>query len=288
MAVAYDLIVDGTTYSLDDGTICYVAAVDGWGHPPLHRLSQRGPLQHGVTDLGFRLDPRDLALALDVIGSSGSDMEAKLADLSVLFAPSDDPVSFRYTREDGAVRQIDCHAVAGLKLGTGDGGPFDRRALVELLAPDPTFYEPTQQSATLQPISGGWAIPWAIPWAIGTSDLDDDLVVTYAGTWREHPVLRLYGPIADPVIANATTGEEIDLTGTVIAPGDWYELDLRPGYKTVVDSGGTNRLSAVLAGSDLATWHLQPGNNTISLAGTGGTANTRLVVSYYRRYTGVY
>jgi hypothetical protein len=54
-----------------------------------------------------------------------------------------------------------------------------------------------------------------------------------------------------------------------------------------VDNGGVNRIATVSAASNLATWALNPGNNTIAVTGTGTTSASDLTFTYFPRYTGI-
>ena len=55
------VITDMDRYVLED--------YDGFGMPPSHRLTERGPLQHGETDLGYLLDPRLIQIAVKLAGA---------------------------------------------------------------------------------------------------------------------------------------------------------------------------------------------------------------------------
>lgn len=281
-----DVIRNSTTYSLDDGTLCYLKGYDGLGMSPLRRLVEQGPLQHGATDRGFRLQPRTIVLALKIVADSLEDLYDKRSQLLTIFAPSD-TVNLQLRWTIGAVvRQIDCHCTELLYANpTG----FAQRIAVSLLCPDPTFYNPTGEGATFVLGGGGTAltIPLAVPMVVGASTLDATVVVEHDGNWDSAPIVRITGPITDPVLTNETTGEVLDFTGTTIAAGDWYEVDTRYGEKTVVDSAGANVIADLTDDSDLATFHLQTGTNSLNVTGTAATEATSVSVVYYERFLGV-
>lgn len=112
----------------------------------------------------------------------------------------------------------------------------------------------------------------------------------YEGHWPEFPTIRITGPISDPVLTNTSTGETLDFTGFSIGSADAYTIDLRYGRKTVVNSGGDNRISQLSSDSDLAAWHLgapqevSGGTNVITLSGTATTGATSALITYYNRY----
>jgi hypothetical protein len=90
-----------------------------------------------------------------------------------------------------------------------------------------------------------------------------------------------------------TTGEVLDFTGTTIGAGEWYELDLRYGYKTVLDNSGANVVSDLSSDSDLATWHLATdpeaagGINSITVTGSAVTEATSVHLVWFERYLGI-
>lgn len=283
-----ELIRGGTAYSLDDGTYCKWTGDDGWGIAPLHRLTERGPLQHGDTDRGYRLDPRVGQLALIILADTEDAMYAARDTLMGLFAPTA-PLALRWTLA-GRTRQIDVNLVGGMTMSSTERGVWAQKVAVTLRAPDPTFYDPAGEAVTFALGGGGDAlvIPMVVPMVVGASVIDASAAVANAGNWLSYPhLIRITGPIEDCVITNETTGEVLDFAGVTIAGGDHYDLDLRYGYKTVVDATGANKIADLTAGSDLATWHLQPGDNSLRVTGINATEATRVDISFFLRYLGI-
>ena len=70
MSVSIDAIVNSTTYALSGRDPYAFISLTGLGLPPVRRIKERGPLQHGATDVGFLLDERMLNLALLITGST--------------------------------------------------------------------------------------------------------------------------------------------------------------------------------------------------------------------------
>jgi hypothetical protein len=283
-----DLIRNGVAYSLDDGTYATYIDDEGFDLAPLHRLVERGPLQHGETDRGFRLDPRLGTLVLQLPPASGrSAAKTHRQALLGLFAPGYTQLALRWTWDDGAVRQIDVHPT-GL-IGEHMAG-YNRRVAVTLRAPDPTFYDPAGKAVTFRLGGGGDAleVPLEVPMVVGASVIDAATVVTNDGDWLSYPhLIRITGPIEDVMITNETTGEVLSFDGVAIAAGDHYDLDLRYGHKTVVDSTGANKIADLTEDSDLATWHLEPGANSIRVTGLDATEATKVEISFFERYIGI-
>jgi hypothetical protein len=116
----------------------------------------------------------------------------------------------------------------------------------------------------------------------------------YDGDVASFPsIIRITGPITNPVITNQSTGEKLDFTGTTIAGGDYYDIDLRYGLKTIVDASGNDVFSDLTSDSDHATWHIAAddevtdGINTVRVQGSSITASTKIEINYLNRYGGI-
>lgn len=284
-------IRDGIETSLDDGSLCYYQSSSGLGLPPLHRLSERGPQQHGDTDRGYRLDPRIIQLVLATHSSVGADdLDEKSRRLMQLFSP-DSYGTLKIVR-GARVRQIDAYFVSGLSLDSNDRSGWVEQHGLALKANDPAFYDPSVESVTFQLGGGGtaWEIPMPVPFTVGASVIDQAITVGYDGKWYGYPhLIRITGPIDDCLLENQTTAEKLDFTGTTINAGEYYDIDLRPGHKTVIDHTGANVISALTEDSDLSTWHLNiadsqgAGKNSIRVTGNNVTSATKIELAYYIR-----
>jgi hypothetical protein len=266
---------------------------------PIRRLTEQGPDQDGVTDLGFRLDQRMIGLMFGMIAHSSEAMETKQGRMYELFKPRDVAYSLRLKHvRTGQVRQIDCHTTQGPDFASDEEREGARssiwRAAVQVYAPNPVFYDPTVQSVTFGLTGGGgaWTIPWAIPWGIGAADLDQTVAILYAGQFEEFPIITIQGPITNLIITNLVTGDVLSFNGQVIGSSDTYTIDLRPGMKAITDQTGTNQISKLADGSDLATFSLVPdpdapgGINSIQVTGTSVSTATQIYLRYYNRYVG--
>jgi hypothetical protein len=289
VALGLEVIVLGAPYSLSDGVTCKLVQQDGVGLPPLHRISERGPQQHGESDRGFRLDPR---IVLLVLGVTGDTMYVKRDELVSRFKPRDDPIALRWTRDDGAVRQLDCFYIEQMTLPSNVVSRYYMRVPAQFKAADPTFYDPDLEHVVFAITLGAeeFVVPLPIPWPIGAAVLDATTAINYAGTWRTYPIITITGPVTDCVVTNVTTGEKLDFTGVTIAAANVYTIDLRYGQKTVVNQAGTNKVADLTTDSDLSTWHLEAapdavgGVNSIHVTGTSGSAATGVTIEYYARY----
>lgn len=306
-------IVAGITYDLNDGAeirlLDYELSLSA-----VRRLSQRYPSQHGDTDLGFAIDPRYLDLFW---GVHGADLAAWLdirETMMIIFQPRDNDAVQLIFDFDGLQRAVDVNLEG--ELLWRDRVEYVAKVSGTFKASDPRLYDPEIHTVLFSLEAGGveptgWPIPWPIPWAVGTDILNMAVDILYAGGSRlgapEYPVIRIFGPITDPVVTNETTGEIIDLSdngGLELAdPSEWVEIDLanppRRDAKTIRNQDGDSVDEYLTTDSDLATWHLAPagerlyddsycnGHNVIRVTGLNVTIETLVTIRYYDRYNGV-
>ena len=291
-----EAIVGSTTYQLHDavGTLTWVGD-DNWGMAPVRRITDRGPLQHGDSDIDFRLEPRTGMLKLLAQAASASDHWDIRTTLRRVFRPSNTAIKLRWTLDNGDVREILVHFAGDLTFASDARMGYNQTAVVQLRAADPTFYDPTLQ-AVIYGVgggSGGFVVPIAVPLGVGASTVNQTKIIAYAGEWRDYPTVLITGPITNCVITNTTTGDKLDFTGTTIAALDTYTVDCRSGVKTVVDSGGTSRIDKLSDDSDLATFSLEAdpeatgGMNSITVTGSAATTATEIYLQFYHRYLGI-
>lgn len=261
-------------YDSDHGLTINYLGDQGFGLAPIRRITTRGPLQNGDSDIDYRLDPRILQLPLLVQNASSSpkfnSYSIRQALLSI-FRPQEKGATLTVSTSDGTTtieRRIDVQVLGGLTFDV-DPQDYHVRTIVQLRADDPTWYKPSAVVSTYL-----------------DSNIGGSQTFSVAGNYPTFPVIRFNGPITNPTISSSTTGQSIALTATITA-GNWIELDLSYGKKTVYDNFGANRISTVSATSNLATWSLMPDNNLIVVTGTGTSASSDVTLTYYNRYTGI-
>lgn len=291
--LTYSYITGGVTYTLngtntittrlgsESFTFSYLGD-QGFGLAPLHRITTRGPLQHGDSDIDFRLDPRILQIPLLIKNESAGAPKARHysireALLNIFNPNSSGVLRVRIGTTDGTTAtvidyQINVKVLGGLTFDV-DPTSYNVRTVVQLRADDPTWYDAT--------------LPAGVVRTYNDANVGGTQIFVIPGNWPTFPIIRVNGPMKDTNITNNTTGQRIEIGGT-IAAGAWYEIDLSYGKKTVVDNFGANRISDVSASSNLATWSLVPGSNTIAITSTIATAaSSDIRFTYFPRYTGI-
>ena len=295
MTWTLSVISADTEYNLSDNTNYLLTGIDGIAAAPVARIAERGPMQHGESDVGYRLQPRKIALALLARGGDDAAWFARRNTLMQIFRSTDDPLKLRITSGD-MVRQIDCHFNGAMEMTPEVGlAPGWQQVGIELYCPDPTWYDPTGASHSFLLGGGGaLAIPLSVPMQVGSSTIDQSIQVQYDGTWDAYPIITAVGPITNLLIQNTTLGDKLSFSGVTIAAGDSYVIDCRYGYKTVTrTSDGANRIQDLTDDSNLATFrigaHPKPlnGTNSIRVAASGLTTASAIYIQYNTRYVGV-
>lgn len=268
----------GTTYTLngydaDHGLTLHYLGDQGFGMAPLHRITTRGPLQHGDSDIDFRLDPRILQIPLVVKNESATPRMQSYAIRQALldiFRPQDSGLlTVTYGTK---VRNIAVKVLGGLTFDV-DPQDYHVRTVVQLRANDPTWYD-DQQFNTITITSANFGLTYNL---------------TNLGNWLSFPQIQATGPVTNLTITNSTTSQVLNIPGTISA-GTSYYFDLRYGYKTIYtgfNQTGTNVISAISASSNLATWAINAGVNNIVITGSATSGATQVTLTWSNRYTGI-
>ena len=270
---------DGIVYPLQGGRPVRFVHLDGTGMAEVRRILQRTPQQDGVTDRGYRLEPRKMTLALFIDGLTEYNADEIRDKLIYIFSPTTTALKLTCTRFDNTVRQIDCFVDGALDLPQSNRTAGTQLIIVPLLAPNPTFYDPTQQTTTAS-LSTGTGSP-NIP-AAGYS----------ADDW---PIIEVTGPITNLNISHSPSSDVLTITGTIPALETW-RFDLRPGYKTLVrTSDNANRMNYVVTStlrafstmrllSEKSTAIYSQTANIFTCTGTGYSGASSISFKWYKRY----
>jgi hypothetical protein len=138
---------------------------------------------------------------------------------------------------------------------------------------------------TLSSVIGMFKFPLVLPTEMGV--LDNKGIVVNGGDVATPVEIVFYGPVANPVIKNETTGEYIRVNRVL---PDGYSLIINTAFGskkiTLVDDEGnkSNAFGSIDLGSQL--WWLAIGDNEITYeSDSGGT--TQVTMAFRQRYVGV-
>ena len=292
MSYAITYTVGASTFNLNgydatSGVTYNYQGDQGFGLAPLHRITQRGPMQQGDTDVDFRLDPRILQLPVVAVGLSTDDYYAARGRLLQVFSPTNGGGTLTVTTSTWS-RSIDVKVLGGMSFDTDPKVGYELRTVIQLRADDPTWYDavPHVVAGSAGIAGTPTAYPVIYPRTYGTANINATTTYTYDGTWQAYPVITALGPITGLVITNNTTGQVITTTGSIGA-GRTYTYDLRYGRKTVYDDLGVNQIATVSASSNLATWAIIVGTNSISITASASASPAAVAITYNTRFIGI-
>ncbi len=293
---------DGEELRFDRMSDRFVQSFEGYGMSPIKYVEQQGALQHGTTIYDYKLQRRIIQWTIRQSGCSRWEYWEKRNLFIDMLRPNRHalnnfgPGKLRKYLPDGSIRDIDVHIEFG-PMFASPTGYWDEWGFTEALrfiAPDPTFYDPTLQSTTLD-ISVAPAdlvFPITFPIELGEALVDATSNIVCTGSWLAYPTLIITGPISGFKITNDATEEFIQISHELDS-GDTITISLPYGNKEVIHSDGTNLQGSVLPNSNLATFHIAPspqavnGLNPISIIGAGAGDLTSLEIQYNERDIGI-
>ena len=273
----------------------YGVLVDGIGMPPVRHVIQRSPRQDGQTLLDTRIEPRIITVGLVELSTNRAGYWTDRQSLAEYLKQFDSLV-LRKVLASGISYELDVSFLSGATGSSEDDyNTHRRRVAFQLIAHDPIWRSTTPRSLVTGLARTGDEFEFAItfPITFGSVDIDTNITLAYAGTWKSYPEIDIRGPITNPVIQNLTTGEELSLTAT-IDDGDVVRFDLSPLTKTVRNiTDDENWIQYLSTDSDLATWHIAAapeaagGVNSLRVAGADAGLNTVFTVRWYDRFIAI-
>lgn len=199
MAYKVEVIRGATTYTLSDpGNAAVPFSIEeaDLGGASIRNIEESGPYQDGATHLDERLEPDTITLRINVVGTSASALDGHRDTLNAMFKPVRGvPITLKLTRDDGEIRHLDTRRTGKLAIPLiAQNRPGNlHRAVVQLRAADPTWYNPTAEEETFAPPSTDW---W-----LGNATIGSASVMTY--------------------VENPTQGQAWTHSGSVAAGSAW-------------------------------------------------------------------
>jgi len=161
---------------------------------------------------------------------------------------------------------------------------------LEFIATDPTFYADAD-SVTEIPLGwltgGGFAAPVVAPIYVqsGTVAADRPGWATNNGTGNAWPIIRITGPVATVTITHVESGRQLSFPTLNLSPGQWIEIDTRPGYCTITRENGGNASTLLAPSSRIDLFSLPPGQSEMRWTGFDNTNSARMRLTWRDAYT---
>lgn len=230
---------------------------------------QDGDGEYSSDDETFTGRVLDFELAL--LPGGVTPVDALYEELQAATSNIKDYFPLKIKRPGRPERQIDCKF---RRRSFSSDGSFARglgKGALQLKALDPLIY--SSQLHQSDPFGEsnpglveGRAYPRVYPLAYRTSATPSNVaVIRNAGTYPAPAMIRLFGPMPQPVLENLTTGNHLDFN-TTLAAGEFYEINLDDS--SILLNGQANKDRALNRAT--SSWFkLVPGNNSLRLRSSG-------------------
>ena len=276
----------GRTVTLHGGAYLRLTGRAGEGQAPIDMHTRRAPYQRGDSFLAARVRGRALSLRVIAVTSDLQTCEAVLRELAEVMDPEWGTGTLTVIREDGVRRALDCVVTDGLQVEHSATDFWVTRLPLSLYAPDPYWYDPTDQEITFSGTGSGLIFPFTFP--ITFTNLQPAIgavsTIVNVGSAPAEPVFELDGPMVAPRITHLGTGRVLAFRGD-IPDGAMLTIDSRFGQKTwTLAAYGTEYQEEPPLTSESSFFELAAGENAVLITnsgpGAGGTARLRFRPRY--------
>ncbi len=278
---------DGQEWNLSDyESAAVMVGRRGFDSPQYQPYTWESPGFDGEEFAGARALGRDIILPVFLRAEDREDFLGLKRRLLSGLAPRNGLTRLTVSERDGSFRFIDCYY-------TGRGGEGDQsrdaqgrtwvKLMLELRCPEP-FWRGPGFSFQFGGASSGAYFP-ILPLRMGAATPLGQNTITVPGDVDAFPVWTVHGPTTGGIrlcLVPVGSGERDLFLSSVLAVGEWVQVDTNPNRLTIVDHVGRNRWGDLQAGSSL--WPLPPGQIRVEVSASGVTPDTRVTVEAQPRF----
>lgn len=290
--ITYELIGTNGDHIYFDNTHNYMLLRDGLSGlagVPFETDMISSPGQIGSLVASMAIEPREFSFRCVVLGNGRKELESKRQRLVRALNPlGGNNCVFIWNRADGSRCLLNCIPDSGtpeFRAGTAPNAK-EWSCYVDMIAPDPCWYLDTESTYPLRGFTGGWSLPLKLP--INFGGVGTTVSINNIGDTPTPCTIELRGKLVDPVITNASTGDEIVVRRT-IEDGETLLINTGFGKKSVthidVDGVARNAMHYVTIGSRF--FLLEPGNVKLRYTASEEGKNAIGYVRYTPRWLGL-
>lgn len=278
----------GQSLTLISGVPPFVLqTIEGTGGVPVDVQTKKSPYQDGESYINTNIKPRPIPIHVAIMGNNDQHLKQLRAQMLRVFNPKAGIGILRYTF-GGSTLEIEAvvDTPPVFASGSANRGYGFQIALVELLCPDPYWYDPTEVSLALTGFTGGLELPFSFPLQFG--DVGTEITIENNGDVEAPVTLQIYGGMSSLVLENLTTGQSITFVQAVDA-GEHLEINTADGKKYVekILADGTRDNAFNYIDPDSTFIKIIPGENLMRYTATDLTEGSMVYLSYKHRYSGV-
>jgi len=260
--------------------------VEGLGEAEVETQSQQAPYQDGSLYIESMIRDRIITIEIKIVAKSMEELDHLKANLTSTLSPKLGLGTLEHESASG-IKEIQAIAESLPYFPDGDNnrGPLYQKALITLVAHNPYWLDPVQNTRELKAYEGDFTFPFEFPVQFG---IESDTTTIYNEGDTEAPVIvEINGPITRPLIENITTGEHMQINA-IIQADQTLVIDTSPRNKRV-EIRSENETRKVMGyfdhGGDF--WLLAPGENEIRYRADAGIAEATATVSWQSQYVGI-
>jgi len=245
-----------------NGVAWLLENVTGWDGPPTVGQVVQRSADHGGWPSAQYYGPR--LLTVTILATAPDQATRDLAKQQLVQAiPVSDLATFVWN--EPVPKQIYVRQNGSANITMSTPSLIDVEFTIPLVAPDPRKYStiPLTETATLPPpVINPLTLPLTLPIGFPGSapPVASAITCTNSGTFETRPIITVTGPITNPSIVNAATGQAITWTGLNMGTSDQLVVstDARQGF-----------LNSIFCPADVtsAWWVMYPGDTQVYLTG---------------------
>jgi len=257
----------------------------GFEDLPVDIKMSKAPYQDGKTYIDTVIDPKNPIIEFTIKGQNRQEIFDRRRTVLNHFNPKLGLGTLKWVQEDGTTFYLDCIPRQPV-FPSGEGQSSSHQiTIIQFVAPNPFWYDPTQIEKIMVGFSGGFSFPFSFPFNLGT--VGTQIIVSNLGSVDTPVMIYFYGEVVNPTIKNLTTEENISIIKT-IADGEILIINTAFGEKSVMILSGGEYINAFeYIGSNSVFWKLKPGDNTVKYTVSSEGENAQCRLYYYNRFSGV-
>lgn len=271
---------DGTQVDLNDRVtyFCTLARSGMW-NPSYSVSSIELPVLPGSVFAGAKIGERLIDLPVEVRAPTHTELLATLRAVAYMMNPTLGKGQLKVITPNYN-RGLYCYPT-GIQVGERD---VTASLVLSFKANDPFWYDSVSEGVSFVQ---GETLPFfpIFPISLITSLNFSEDSVQNLGDVEAWPVWTVYGPASGVTLENSTTGKKIDLSGLIIEVGEKLVINTREKSIQLEISGESETVDEITALSlDSSIFSLQPGNNNLVVKLNDSTEDTRVNLSWAKRY----
>jgi phage-related protein len=262
--------LDISPRSLNGGTVALHEDGLDLGFPAIRENVEDRPGQSGQYDYTSLYSARTITMSLKILETDTAPAAVTRRQLRAWLAPSKSPqLVWQFVNDVEMYADLTASDLSNtLNKRAFITGTTD--AVLSYKVASGRFLSTTVQDIFI-PYSGvstGRTYPLTYPRTYPAATGVNTANVLNSGTENTYPIVRLFGPMSSPKIANETTGLYLEFAGLTINAGDYIEINL--AERTVQLNGqagaNSNRRGSM---TTRQWWYLAPGYNSLRYSGSG-------------------